>query len=229
MGYAARLSAVGSDQSESGFVSSSGMGRDDKAACFVSRIRTLRGLCFEPILPSQIKCRHSSSIRILPGRVEELVGPAIFVLVAEINMDRIERPKTARSRFANQGELPRTRSAESDTPTGRQDHLGLVEASATVASEIGKPRSEVTGQHDAGSGADETVDGLTDTEETLRRAAEEAPSGQPWNVDDDAPVFDRGMHIQSCDLARRKGKKMLLVRHRSTLSSHHIYATNAIR
>jgi hypothetical protein len=179
MGYAARLSAVGSDQSESGFVSSSGMGRDDKAACFVSRIRTLRGLCFEPILPSQIKCRHSSSIRILPGRVEELVGPAIFVLVAEINMDRIERPKTARSRFANQGELPRTRSA--------------------------------------------------DTEKTLRRAAEEAPSGQPWNVDDDAPVFDRGMHIQSCDLARRKGKKMLLVRHRSTLSSHHIYATNAIR
>jgi hypothetical protein len=112
-------------------------------------------------------------------------------------MDRIERPKSARSEFANQGEIPRADPAESDTPTGREDHLGLAEAGATAASDIrqpigAEPRSELTGSHDAGSGANETTDGLTDLDETLRRAAEETPSGRPESADEDVPVFDRG-------------------------------------
>src|SRR5690348_18500315 len=35
------------------------------------------------------------------------------------------------------------------------------------------PRSEVTGRHDAGCGANETVDGLTPAEEAIRRGAED--------------------------------------------------------
>src|SRR5690349_5917375 len=114
----------------------------------------------------------------------------------EMSMDRIERPKAPPSEFANEGELPRTDPALSDTPTGREDHLGLAEAPPLVGSEIKKPigaqpRSEITGQHDAGSGANETVDGLTETEEALRQAAEDTPSGHDPNLDEDVPVFDR--------------------------------------
>jgi hypothetical protein len=72
----------------------------------------------------------------------------------------------------------------------------MAEAGSTAASEIKKPigaqpRSEVTGHHDAGSGADETLDGLTETEEALRRAAEDIASGQSLDIDEDVPVFDR--------------------------------------
>jgi hypothetical protein len=114
----------------------------------------------------------------------------------EINMDRIERPKAPQSEFANQGEIPRTDPAANDTLTGREDHLGLAEAPLVAGSEINKPigaqpLSEVTGRHDAGSGANETVDGLTDTEETLRRAAEDTLSGQAAEPAEDVPVFDR--------------------------------------
>jgi hypothetical protein len=112
-------------------------------------------------------------------------------------MDRVERPKAPPSEFANQGDMPRTDPALSDTPTGREDHLGLAEAPPLAGSEIKKPigaqlRSEITGRHDAGSGANETADGLTDMEETLRRAVEDTPSGQAADRDEDLPVFDRG-------------------------------------
>jgi len=111
-------------------------------------------------------------------------------------MDRIERPKRPPSEFANQGEIPRLDPAENDTPTGREDHLGLAGSNATAGSEIKKPigaqpRSAVTGRHDPGSGANETIDGLTDAEEELRRAAEDTPSGAPAD-NEDVPVFDRG-------------------------------------
>jgi hypothetical protein len=112
-------------------------------------------------------------------------------------MDRIEKPKPPRrSEFANQGEIPRLDPAENDTPTGREDHLGLAEAGATAGSEINKPigaqpRSRITGRHDAGSDANETDDGLTAADEALRRAAEDMPTGGDDNVDADVPVFDR--------------------------------------
>jgi hypothetical protein len=112
-------------------------------------------------------------------------------------MDRIEKPQPARrSEFANQGEIAKPDPAENDTPTGREDHLGLTEASATAGSEINKPvgaqpRSRITGRHDAGSGANETSDGLTEVDEALRRAAEDTPSGNNNRADGDVPVFDR--------------------------------------
>jgi len=113
----------------------------------------------------------------------------------EKEVDRIEKPPRRKSEFANQGEIARTDPAENDTVTGREDHLGLAEASAVAGSEINKPigaqpRSEITGRHDPGSGANETVDGLSGTEEALRQAAEETPSG-PSNEAEDIPVFDR--------------------------------------
>jgi hypothetical protein len=52
------------------------------------------------------------------------------------------------------------------------------------------PRSQETGGHDAGSGANETIDGLTETEEALRRATEESVPGAADDLDD-VPVFDR--------------------------------------
>jgi hypothetical protein len=48
----------------------------------------------------------------------------------------------------------------------------------------------VTGQHDAGSGANETPEGLNSLEESLRRAAEDTPSGRA-EEEEDIPVFDR--------------------------------------
>ena len=52
------------------------------------------------------------------------------------------------------------------------------------------PRGEITGRHDEGSGANETIDGLTPTEEAIRRGAEDVPVGKPER--EDVPVFDRG-------------------------------------
>jgi hypothetical protein len=41
------------------------------------------------------------------------------------------------------------------------------------------------------AGANEMIDGLTDAEEVLRRAAEDTPSGESAHIDEDIPVFDR--------------------------------------
>jgi hypothetical protein len=101
------------------------------------------------------------------------------------------------SAFANQGEVDGPDAVLLESPTGREDHLGMAEASRVVAGEIkkpvgAKPRSEVTGRHDAGSGANETLDGLTSAEEALRQGAEDIPTGAPGERIEDVPVFDRG-------------------------------------
>jgi hypothetical protein len=56
----------------------------------------------------------------------------------------------------------------------------------------GRPRSEVTGRHDAGSGANETIDGLNATDESLRHAAEDLPVDPRDKPREEIPVFDRG-------------------------------------
>ena len=45
--------------------------------------------------------------------------------------------------------------------------------------------------HDAGSGANETMDGLDATTEALRHAAEDTPSGASPDDIETVPVFDR--------------------------------------
>ncbi len=52
-------------------------------------------------------------------------------------------------------------------------------------------------RHDAGSGANETVDGLDATTEELRHAAEDTPSGAAPEKIEKTPVFDRA------DVARK--------------------------
>jgi hypothetical protein len=95
-------------------------------------------------------------------------------------MDRTEKPK-ARSRFANSGEVNETDAPSLPSSTGR-------EGSSPVGA---RPRSEVTGRRDAGSGANQTVDGLNSSEEAMRRGAEEVPIGAPETELEDIPVFDR--------------------------------------
>lgn len=46
-------------------------------------------------------------------------------------------------------------------------------------------------RHDAGSGANETTDGLDATNEALRHAAEDTPSGASPEDVETVPVFDR--------------------------------------
>lgn len=59
------------------------------------------------------------------------------------------------------------------------------------ASRNAEPRSVVTGQHDASSGANETPDGVNALEESMRHAAEDTPSGRIED-EEDVRVFDRG-------------------------------------
>ena len=54
-----------------------------------------------------------------------------------------------------------------------------------------RPRSEITGRHDEGSGANETVDGLDEYQEAARHGAEDIPSSERRKTLKDVPVFDR--------------------------------------
>jgi hypothetical protein len=78
-----------------------------------------------------------------------------------------------------------------DAPVSKSVFASSVAASQMGVALGGKPRSEVTGRHDPGSGANETADGLTSNEEAIRRGAEDIPvSGRQASVED-IPVFDR--------------------------------------
>jgi hypothetical protein len=103
-------------------------------------------------------------------------------------MDRIERPKKRRE-LANNGEVSKTDAAALPSATGRETRS--TPPSDIATSDGTRPRSRVTGRHDAGSGANETVDGLTSSEEAIRRGAEDIPIGAPQRELEDIPVFDR--------------------------------------
>ena len=104
-------------------------------------------------------------------------------------MDRDKLKQASQSQYANTAQV-----SASDRPllpgiTGREDDLGADPASPTavdVDQPIGaQPRSA---QHQPGMGADETVDGMSDTEEALRAAAEDETEADDL---EDTPVFDR--------------------------------------
>jgi hypothetical protein len=92
-------------------------------------------------------------------------------------MARTEKRKKQRE-FAKSSEASVFRET-STAPSGMARPIGA------------RPRSEVTGSHDAGTGANETRDGLTFSEEATRRGAEETPIGVPERELEDLPVFDR--------------------------------------
>jgi hypothetical protein len=94
-------------------------------------------------------------------------------------MDRTEKPKRSRE-YDNGGQVNEADAAALPSPTGRESNRSTA-----------RPRSEVTGRHDAGSGANETADDLTSSEEATRRGAEETPVGASERKLEDLPVFDR--------------------------------------
>jgi hypothetical protein len=87
-------------------------------------------------------------------------------------------------KFPNQSHVSENDASLLDSPTA---------PGGEVARHLpaGRPRSEITGRHDAGSGANETIDGLNSSEEALRRGAEDVPLGTEDKPIEDVPVFDR--------------------------------------
>jgi len=59
--------------------------------------------------------------------------------------------------------------------------------------QTGRRISDRTNVHDEGSDANDTPDGLTESEEAVRKAAEDVPVGsRPEGPAESVPVFDRG-------------------------------------
>lgn len=104
-------------------------------------------------------------------------------------------PNSKPSDYANNEPIPAEDAAVLESPVGHEDNYGAEPGfigADDVKQPIGaRPRSEITGRHDEGAGANETIDGLGETEEMTRRLAEELPIADSDN-DDDIPVFERG-------------------------------------
>jgi hypothetical protein len=96
-----------------------------------------------------------------------------------------------RSRYANESEVLPQDTPALDGITGRENDQGA-EPGALNADDVRKPvgaRPAPHENHALDMDDDETVDGLSPTEEALRRNAEDTPSGETRS---DIPVFDRG-------------------------------------
>jgi hypothetical protein len=107
-------------------------------------------------------------------------------------MDRDELNEPQPSQYANTAQVKESDRALLPGITGREDDLGVDPgslAAVDVNQPIGaQPRSAVTRQHQPGMGANETVDGLSGTEEAIRAAAEDETEADDF---EDLPVFDR--------------------------------------
>lgn len=84
-----------------------------------------------------------------------------------------------------------------ETPLGRENDFGAADRGALNENEVrrpeimSRPRSEITGRHDEGSGANETIDGLDEIEEAIRHGAEDIPASEKGDDFKRLPVFDR--------------------------------------
>ncbi|WP_186417044.1 hypothetical protein [Bosea sp. CS1GBMeth4] len=75
-------------------------------------------------------------------------------------------------------------------PVRPEDASVRPEAEAPISDR--RRASDETNVHDAGSDANDTMDGLTEQEEAVRRAAEDIPTGaDPAGPTEATPVFDR--------------------------------------
>ncbi len=100
-----------------------------------------------------------------------------------------------RSEYANQPEVLERDQPALEGSTGRDGGQGA-DPESDSAADANRPigarrRSDVTGRHDEGMDANETTDGLNDTEESTRQAAEDIPTGRN-EQNEDVPVFERG-------------------------------------
>ncbi|MEA2871426.1 MAG: hypothetical protein QOH67_1402 [Hyphomicrobiales bacterium] len=84
-----------------------------------------------------------------------------------------------------------------ESPLGRENDFGS--DPGTIAEEeirhpeiTSRPKSTITGRHDEGSGANETIDGFDEYQEAIRHAAEDIPASEkPGDDFEKLPVFDR--------------------------------------
>lgn len=121
------------------------------------------------------------------------------VLADQVPADRSTATATGNafesgSEFANEGEVSESDALLLEGATGRVDDRGAAR-DFTGSDEIelppfATPKSVVTGRHDEGQDANETIDGLTDTDEMTRRLAEDTATRDLPEAD--VPVFDRG-------------------------------------
>ncbi|MBH5370557.1 hypothetical protein [Bradyrhizobium glycinis] len=111
-------------------------------------------------------------------------------------MDRDQVDSKSGSPYANTSQVEGSDQILLPGIAGREDDLGADPASpsaADVDKPVGaRPRSEVTGRHQPGMGANETIDGLSETEEAVRVGAEDETDVEESDREDsDGPVFDR--------------------------------------
>jgi len=84
-----------------------------------------------------------------------------------------------------------------ETPVGRENDFGASDEGQLNEDELqrpevfSRPRSEITGVHDEGSGANETIDGLDEIQEAVRHGAEDIPTSDRDVEFETLPVFDR--------------------------------------
>jgi hypothetical protein len=84
-----------------------------------------------------------------------------------------------------------------ETPLGRENDFGAADENTLNKDELerpevlSRPRSEITGRHDEGSGANETIDGLDEIQEAVRHGAEDIPTSDRDLEFERLPVFDR--------------------------------------
>jgi len=84
-----------------------------------------------------------------------------------------------------------------ETPSGRENDFGASEEGELNEDElqrpevVSRPRSDITGRHDEGSGANETIDGLDEIQEAVRHGAEDIPTSERDVEFENLPVFDR--------------------------------------
>lgn len=93
-----------------------------------------------------------------------------------------------------------------ESVAGREDDQGAEPGFAgtdDVRRPLGAtPASATTGRHDDGTDANETVDGLNETEELTRRLAEDVPAGR-GEARSDTPVFEKGRTPTGLDASVR--------------------------
>ena len=103
-------------------------------------------------------------------------------------------PRRVRKRPA--AEVPEPDRVLLESPLGREDDFGadpgtLSEDEIRHPEITSRPKSEITGRHDEGSGANETIDGLDEIQEAVRHAAEDLPASEKGDDFKRLPVFDR--------------------------------------
>ena len=105
-------------------------------------------------------------------------------------------PRTAPLRGG--AEVPKADRVLLETPEDRENDFGASDENELINDEIARPevnsrpRSEITGRHDEGSGANETIDGLDEIQEAIRHGAEDIPASEQGDDFKRLPVFDRG-------------------------------------